>query len=83
MNLSIELGRRARHLAPHLRPVLRGVVAGKRNRTIAGETGLAVHTIENYVSEILSEFECESEPNDKFGSARFLRKSSQTEEVSP
>lgn len=60
MAQNTALESKVKRVVPHLRPVLRGAVAGKRNRTFARETGLAIHTVENYMSEILAEFEYES-----------------------
>ncbi len=47
-------------LAPRLDVVLALVLTGKRNREIAAELHLGVHTVENYVSDILDEYECGS-----------------------
>lgn len=47
-------------LAPRLLPVLRGVLEGKRNRVIADEAGVAVHTVENYLTELFAVLGCES-----------------------
>lgn len=43
-----------------LRPTLWLLLEGARNRAIASRLSLAPHTVENYVSELLDLFECES-----------------------
>lgn len=43
-----------------LRPVLRLVAQGRRNKAIALELGLAEHTVENYVSELIELYGVES-----------------------
>lgn len=43
-----------------LRPTFGLVLEGARNRAIAARLSLAPHTVENYVSELLELFECES-----------------------
>ncbi|MFN0096437.1 MAG: LuxR C-terminal-related transcriptional regulator [Dehalococcoidia bacterium] len=49
---------RASHRTPtlpqHLQATLSALLAGKRNREIADELCLALHTVENYVSELLT-----------------------------
>ena len=49
-----------RQIPQHLTKVLELVCEGRRNRAIAEELGLAEHTVENYVSELLALFRVES-----------------------
>ena len=44
----------------HLVKVLNLVAQGRRNKAIAADLSLAEHTVENYVSELLSLFGVES-----------------------
>ena len=48
------------NIPARLEPVLRLVAQGKRNKAIADELGLAEHTVENYVSELIELFGVES-----------------------
>jgi len=45
-------------LPPRLRRLLAPIAAGESNLEIARGTGLALHTVENYVSEILEAANC-------------------------
>lgn len=47
-------------IAARLQPLLRPLSEGLSNQEIAEELSLALHTVENYVSELLSEFDCSS-----------------------
>jgi len=45
-------------VAARLRPLLKPISSGQSNQEIAEELCLAVHTVENYVSQLISEFGC-------------------------
>ncbi|MGI8925047.1 MAG: response regulator transcription factor [Tepidiformaceae bacterium] len=49
-----------RKLPRRLLPVLSLVVRGRRNKEIADELTLGLHTVENYVSELLLILDCRS-----------------------
>ncbi len=50
----------APEIPKRLRPVLLELVEGKTNAEIAETCALTVHTVESYVSELLSIFQCKN-----------------------
>ena len=56
----MELPTTGERLPRRLRRVLALVLEGHRNRAIAQTLGLAEHTVENYMTEILESLHCSS-----------------------
>ena len=47
-----------RHVNKRFVPILQELSKGSSNRHIAAATGLTVHTVEKYVSDLLTMFDC-------------------------